>query len=61
VEIVSEGWHVFLRNMGHVGFAATARLQADERDENIIGYKLNLGEKRFLCVDDSGDFHESPH
>jgi hypothetical protein len=52
--------HIFFRNVGHVGFAATAGLQADKRDENIIVGKLDLGEKLFLRVNDSRNFHESP-
>lgn len=59
-EKVGKGLQVFFRNMGHVGFAATAGFQANERDENIIVGKLDLGEKKLLCVYDSGDFHESP-
>lgn len=61
VEIEGDLRHVFLRNVGHVGFAATAGLQADERDENIVFGKLDLGEKLFLCVNDSRNFHESPY
>jgi hypothetical protein len=60
LEVAGNLRHVFFRNMGHISFAATAGLQADEGDEDIIVRKLNLGEKLFLCINDSRNFHESP-
>jgi hypothetical protein len=59
VEKAGNGKHVHLRNMRHVSLAATTGLQADEGNENIIFGELDLGKKFLLCIDESGDTHDS--
>jgi hypothetical protein len=59
VEKAGNGQHVHLRNMRHISLAAMTVLQADEGNENIIFGELDLGKKFLLCIDESGDIHDS--